>query len=97
MVNKDRLFTPHADACLHGITRGLVIELAENENIPCLEKNISLTELYNADMVFCTGTMGELTPITQIDGREINQDRKVFDQLLVAFEAIKEKYCIPIA
>jgi len=34
------------------------------------EKNISLTELYSADFVFCTGTMGELTPIVEIDGRK---------------------------
>jgi branched-chain amino acid aminotransferase len=97
MVRKGELFTPHADACLHGITRGLVIELARKAGIPCIEKNISLTELYNADMVFCTGTMGELTPIVEIDGREINQERSVFTQLLALFEEIKGKYCIPIS
>ncbi len=97
MVSKGELFTPHADACLHGITRGLVIELSKNSGIRCIEKNISLTELYNADMVFCTGTMGELTPITEIDGRAINKEREVFDKLLQEFEGIKEAYCIPIS
>lgn len=97
MVSKGELFTPQADACLHGITRGLVIELAGKVGIPCTEKNISLTELYNADMVFCTGTMGELTPIVLIDGRKINQERGVFNNLLAAFEEIKGKYCIPIS
>jgi len=96
MVGKGKLFTPHADACLHGITRGLVLELAEKKGIPHTEKNISLTELYNADMVFCTGTMGELTPIVEIDGRAINQERNVFEQLLGLFESIKSEYCIPI-
>jgi branched-chain amino acid aminotransferase len=97
MVSKGKAFTPHADACLHGITRGLVIELARKAGIPCIEKNISLTELYNADMVFCTGTMGELTPIVEIDGREINAERGVFNQLLALFEEIKGEYCIPIS
>ena len=96
MVSKGKLFTPHADACLHGITRGLVIELAHDSGIQCTEKNISLTELYNADMVFCTGTMGELTPIVEIDGRSINREREVFDQLIEAFEGIKDRYCVPI-
>jgi branched-chain amino acid aminotransferase len=96
MVSKGALFTPHADACLHGITRGLVIELARKTGIACTEKNISLTELYNADMVFCTGTMGELTPIVEIDGRSINRNIEVFNNLIDAFEGIKDKYCIPI-
>ena len=96
MVRNGILYTPHADACLHGITRGLIIELASKCDIQCIEKNISLTELYNADMVFCTGTMGELTPIIEIDGRSIDTERKVFNRLLEAFEDIKEAYCIPI-
>lgn len=98
MVKNHKLFTPHADACLHGITRGLVIELAHQENIPCLEKNISLTEMYAADEVFCTGTMGELTPIYKIDGREITNDNgsDVMKQLIKAFESVIPKYVVPI-
>lgn len=71
MVKNKCLFTPFADACLHGITRGLVMELAVESSIPVSQKNISLTEIYNADEVFCTGTMGELTPVKMIDGRMI--------------------------
>ena len=55
--------TPYAHACLPGITRGIVIEICKTNNIPWQESNLSLTELYNADEFFCTGTMGELTPI----------------------------------
>ena len=71
MVKDKVLYTPHADACLHGITRGLVIEIAKENNIPVVERNLSLTEFYGADEVFCTGTMGELTPLVEIDGRKI--------------------------
>lgn len=77
MVKNGTLYTPHADACLHGITRGLIIELAKEAGIPMLERNLSLTEFYGADEVFCSGTMGELTPIVAIDGRVIeNQSAK---------------------
>ncbi|HEY5917717.1 MAG TPA: aminotransferase class IV, partial [Chryseolinea sp.] len=65
------VLTPHADSCLHGITRGLVINICRSNNIPVEERNLSLTEFYNADEVFATGTMGELTPVNEIDGREI--------------------------
>lgn len=71
MVKDGIIYTPHANACLHGITRGYVIELAKANGIPCHEKDISLVELYSADEVFATGTMGELTPVREIDGREI--------------------------
>lgn len=71
MVRRGTLYTPHADACLPGITRGLVLDLARELGIPAGEKNLSLTEFYNADEVFTTGTMGELTPVREMDGRSI--------------------------
>ena len=70
------LFTPFADACLPGLTRQMVISIAQAEQIPVSEKNISLTELYNADEVFTTGTMGELTPVLEADGRRIGSGAK---------------------
>jgi branched-chain amino acid aminotransferase len=71
MVKDGIVMTPLPDACLHGITRGLVIEICQTSNIPVEEHNLSLTEFYNADEVFASGTMGELTPVVEIDGRKI--------------------------
>lgn len=71
MVTKGNVFTPHADACLPGITREMVIKICNDLHIPVEEKNLSLTEFYNADEVFACGTMGELTPVREIDGRKI--------------------------
>jgi branched-chain amino acid aminotransferase len=71
MVKKQTLYTPFADACLPGITRQLVITMAGELGISLIEKNLSLTEFYTADEVFTTGTMGELTPVREIDGRSI--------------------------
>jgi len=98
MVKNNIMYTPHADACLHGITRGLILELAKEHDIPCYEKNISLTELYAADEVFCTGTMGELTPIKRIDGRLIENDNNslVMKKLISAFEIKIPEYSIKI-
>lgn len=70
-VRQGRVMTPHADSCLPGITRGLVLRLCGLHDIPAAERNISLTEMYTADEVFTTGTMGELTPVLEIDGRRI--------------------------
>ena len=63
--------TPHADSCLPGLTRKMILTLCDLNGIPCQERNLSLTELYTADEAFTTGTMGELTPILEADGRVI--------------------------
>lgn len=76
MVKKGDLLTPTSDFCLPGITRRLVIEIANELKINCKERNISVSEFYNADEVFTTGTMGELTPVTEIDGRKIVNKNK---------------------
>ncbi len=70
-IRKGKVFTPFAVSCLPGITRGLVLEICEQNQIPCAEANLSLTEFYTADEVFTTGTMGELTLVDAIDGRKI--------------------------
>ncbi|RMF62520.1 MAG: branched-chain-amino-acid transaminase, partial [Calditrichaeota bacterium] len=75
MVKRGELLTPHADSCLPGITRGLVIALARENGIPVTERNISLTEIYTADEVFTTGTMGELAPVLEVDGRRIGSGK----------------------
>ena len=98
MVKNGTLLTPTADACLHGITRGLVLELAREHGIQVEERNISLTELYAADEAFGTGSMGELTPITEVDGRQlVNRSGSALTQELVKlFEGTHQKWSMPI-
>ncbi len=93
MIKCNELHTPLAVACLPGITRGLVISLAKAMNIPVYERNISLVEMYNADAIFTTGTMGELTPVREIDKRLIENRNKtgLFERLQKAFRALTEK------
>lgn len=71
LVRNDELLTPFADSCLPGLTRQMILDIAEQEGIPAREKNLSMSEVYSADEVFTTGTMGELTPILMADGRSI--------------------------
>lgn len=71
IVKNRSLFTPHADSCLPGLTRKMVLDICLENDILAKERNISLTELYTADEVFTSGTMGELTPVLEADGRQI--------------------------
>ncbi len=70
-VKEGRLLTPRADSCLPGVTRRVILEIAHRAGISATERNVSLSELYVADEVFTSGTMGELTPVLNVDGRRI--------------------------
>ena len=71
IIKRGEVITPHADSCLPGITRGKVIKLAKDAQVPMIERNVSLTEVYTADEMFTTGTVGELSPVLEVDGRQI--------------------------
>lgn len=71
IVRGGEVCTPYADSCLPGLTRKIVLDICAQRKIPASERNLSLTELYTADEVFTSGTMGELTPILEADGRTI--------------------------
>jgi branched-chain amino acid aminotransferase len=72
LVQRGEVLTSHETACPEGITRATVLELCRDHDIPHREKDLSLTEVYRADEVFCTGTMGEIAPVVKVDGRTID-------------------------
>jgi branched-chain amino acid aminotransferase len=63
--------TSRVVACPEGITRATVLEICRVAGISHEERDLSLTEVYRADEMFCTGTMGELAPVVRVDGRTI--------------------------
>jgi branched-chain amino acid aminotransferase len=71
IVTRGLVETPRLVACPEGITRETVLQLCAANNIPHAERDISTTEVYRADEMFCTGTMGELAAVTKVDGRTI--------------------------
>ncbi len=73
MVKNNILLTPHADSCLPGLTRAKVMEIATKHGIPLEVRRISPAEVYMADEVFTTGTMGGLSPVVEVDGRKIGE------------------------
>jgi branched-chain amino acid aminotransferase len=71
IVAEGAVTTPHLAACPEGITRGVVLALCREHGIPCAEADLSLAEVYRAEEAFCSGTMGELAPVVEVDGRRI--------------------------
>jgi branched-chain amino acid aminotransferase len=74
-VERGMVLTSRLVACPEGITRAVVLDLCRAHGIPHDERDLSLTEVYRADEVFCTGTMGELAPVVKVDGRTIGGGR----------------------
>jgi branched-chain amino acid aminotransferase len=67
--------TSHVVACPEGITRATVIEICAAEKIRCIETDLSPVDVYGADEIFCTGTMGELAGVIKIDNRIIGDGK----------------------
>jgi len=75
IVRDDTVQTGRAVACPEGITRATVLELCGEHGIPHRVDDLSLTEVYRAREMFCTGTLGELAAVTKVDGRTIGDGR----------------------
>ena len=86
MVKGSEVWTSTGQYCMNGITRAKVIEVCKNNEIPCLQKNFSLFDVYGADEAFVTGTFGGLTPVTAVDGRTIGEG--VFGPMTRRLEAL---------
>ena len=75
VVRNGEVLTPRLVACPEGITRDTVLQLCRDNGIPHAERDLSLTEIYRADEMFCTGTMGELAAVVDVDGRPIGDSQ----------------------
>src|ERR1700757_2831793 len=69
------LATSRCMACPEGVTRATIIEICAAEKIRCVETDLSLDDIYAANEVFCTGTMGELAGVIKIDNRVIGNGK----------------------
>jgi branched-chain amino acid aminotransferase len=85
IIKEGQLFTPPLSAgALYGITRRVVMEIAEESGYRVAEPNLTRHDLFNADECFLTGTGAEIVPIVKIDGRVIGDGKPgVITQKLV--------------
>ena len=95
IVRKDEVWTSSGDYCLGGITRGNVIELCEQNQIPVRQKNFSLTDVYSANEAFVTGTFAGLAPVREIDGRTLGDGERgpMVEKLQQLYLAMLEQEC----
>ncbi|WP_438984588.1 aminotransferase class IV [Aequoribacter sp.] len=96
IVRKGEVWTSTGDFCLGGITRGNVIRLCRELDIPVYQKNFSLTDVYGADEAFVTGTFAGLCPVREVDGRTIGSGERgaMVQRLQVAYLEMIERESI---
>ena len=71
LVRDEVLYTPSLTSALNGITRSTIKTLADELGLDIVEKNITRDEVYIADEAFFTGSAAEVTPIRELDNRQI--------------------------
>ena len=72
IIRSGEVWTSTGEYCLKGITRSTVISICKQNQIPIIEKNFSIDDVYTANEAFVTGTFAGITPAVEIDGRKIN-------------------------
>jgi branched-chain amino acid aminotransferase len=76
VVRDGRIRTPALPTILDGITRASVIEIARDAGLEVNESGITRDELYVADEIFLTGTAAEVTPVREVDHRQIGAGKR---------------------
>jgi len=71
IIRNGKLYTPDLTSALEGITRDTIVQLAAEIGLTVIEKRITRDEVYSADEAFFTGTAAEVTPIRELDRRDI--------------------------
>lgn len=75
IVRNGKLYTPDLTSALEGITRDTIVQLASEIGLTVIEKRITRDEVYSADEAFFTGTAAEVTPIRELDRRNIGEGK----------------------
>ncbi|MCZ6698030.1 MAG: aminotransferase class IV, partial [Planctomycetota bacterium] len=90
IVRGETVVTSRTVAIPEGITRATVLDLCARNGIASVETDMSLAEVYRADEMFCTGTMGEVAAVVRVDGRPIGDGKTgpVTERLGGLFQAL---------
>ena len=81
--------------CIDGVTRGAVLRLCRENDIPHAQTEFSLMDVYSAEEVFVTGTFAGLVPVRSVDGREIGNGQRgpMVERLQNLYMALLEQEC----
>ena len=98
MIKDGALILPTIDSQLPGITRATMIQIAKQLGMEVQERNVTVSEYYNADEVFICGTVGEVVPVKMIDGKKIGKQvpGPVTERFAEEYKKLTESLCLSI-
>jgi branched-chain amino acid aminotransferase len=88
IIHKGEIITPAASqGALKGITRGTILDIAKELNVPLREADLTRYDVWNSDECFLTGTAAEVIPVVKLDGREIGSGKPgpITQRILTSF------------
>jgi branched-chain amino acid aminotransferase len=97
VIKNGEILTPHTLNNLRGVTRMVILEIAQSLGITVKEQNLGYFDIYTADELICSGTAAEVAPITWVDGRVIGTGKPgpVTRQLMEAFHVVTKNEGYP--
>lgn len=98
IVRDGEVWTSPPEYCLGGITRGNILKVCREAGIPAVEKRFSLFDVYSADEVFITGTFAGVSPVREVDGRDIeNLNGPVTQRVRALYQDLVARSLTPIS
>ena len=76
IIKNKEVWTSTGKYCLPGVTRGAIIQLCKENNIPIYEKDFLVADVLNADEAFVTGTFAGVIPAVSIDRKTIGNGKR---------------------
>ena len=76
IARENEVWTSQGKYCLPGVTRGNIIRLCEENDIPVFQKDFLVEEVHSADEAFVTGTFAGVIPVTEVDGHELSGGKR---------------------
>ena len=76
IIKNKEVWTSTGEYCLPGVTRGAIIQLCKENNIPIYEKDFLVADVLNADEAFVTGTFAGVIPAVSLDGKTIGNGKR---------------------
>ena len=95
IVRDGEVWTSTGEYCLNGITRGNIVSLCRENDLPVYEKDFSLTDVYSSNEVFVTGTFGGVIPVSEVDGNIFSDGKRgtITERLQGLYAELIKKEC----
>jgi branched-chain amino acid aminotransferase len=76
MVKNSQVWTSTGEYCLNGVTRGKIIQLCQENDIPVFQKNFLPQDVHEAEECFVTGTFAGVIPVIEVDGHVLSHGER---------------------